>query len=635
MDWLEQSVEQNLDDIFGMIGVNTYMRETEKQATSLPDTPLPADELHRRNALAIGAVGAIAPLALAGYGAMTSPEGRRMHGAASTVTRLPFLGAGMLGGLGLGAAAGLPLGAAIEPHSRLLAGLVARGLPLAGGLVGLRLGDYLGKAMAPGPRELGLGDVEYAKKEEKQAGVFTSAMPEPLALHLISGKGQSAPAAVQTHRPTWLGKMVGYADPAAAVSDVSDDAISQGLPNAAETNAEFASLLTSLYPEYFRGLDNAVGFGPDVSDARRRAAVSPLLTQAGEVGQYHSRGVESVPEEKQAFSLSDVTPYVNSAVDWAKANPMLAAGLGGAGVGGLGMLAANAMNPDEDERNMPLAALQGAALGGGLGLGGAALYNYAPKLLEGLKTTPETQAITDQIEAAERAHGNTAKRLFNNYVVDPAAYTAAGVANGVASPLVQAVQQAANYDPRALPSTAGAAAIYAAPSIAGIGARHALAADRISPNVADYQHGAQRILDYRPSGDKLTMWDSIRGLFGGNRPPELRSSKELQPFLEGLASKRQGFDAPAIRDMIAGARAGKTMDVRPGNLGVRMGGASHTMQSPITPQQFAAIGASAPRARLRAAGRGILPGLGLGLAGLATQRLFQSPAPAAPPTASP
>jgi hypothetical protein len=508
MDWLEQSVEQNLDDIFAMIGVNTYMRETEKQATSLSDgPPLPFDGPNWRDSLALGALGMTAPAAVAGYGAMTAPEGRRMHGAASAVTRLPFLGAGALGGLGLGTAAGLPLAAAIEPRSKLLAKLVGAGLPIAGGLAGLRLGDYLGKAMAPGPRELGLGDVESAKKEEKQA-----------------------------------------AD-------------------------------------------------------------------------------------------SSLAAYVKTAVDGAQANPMLTAGLGGAGVGGLGMLAANAMNPDEDERNLPLAALQGAALGGGLGLGGAALYNYAPKLLEGLKTTPETQAITDQIEAAERASGSTTKQFFNNYVADPAAYAAAGAVNGavngVVSPLTQPIQQVGNLDLRALPSAAGAAAMYGGGLHAAHRGMQGLQGKLVSQNPEDYYRGAQRILDYRPSGDKLTMWDSIRGLFGGNRPPELRSSKELQPFLEGLASKRRGFDAPAIRDMIAGARAGKTMDVRPGNLGVRMGGASHTMQSPITPQQFAAIGASAPRARLRAAGRGILPGLGLGLAGLATQRLFQSPAPAAPPTASP
>jgi len=348
MDWLEQSVEQNLDDIFAMIGVNTYMRETEKQATSLSDgPPLPFDGPNWRDSLALGALGMTAPAAVAepnwrdslalgafgmtalgalgmtapaavaGYGAMTAPEGRRMHGAASAVTRLPFLGAGALGGLGLGTAAGLPLAAAIEPRSKLLAKLVGAGLPIAGGLAGLRLGDYLGKAMAPGPRELGLDDVEPAKKEEKQAGVFTSPLSSPMALHLINGEGQSAPAAVQTHRPTWLGKMVGYADPEEIFGNAGANAASQGLPNAAKTNAEFARLLTSQFPEYFRGLSGAIILGGDVSDSQRLAALSPWRTQLG------LDDVEPAKTEEKQAADSSLAAYVKTAVDGAQANPVL------------------------------------------------------------------------------------------------------------------------------------------------------------------------------------------------------------------------------------------------------------------------------------------------------------------------
>lgn len=104
-------------------------------------------------ALAAGAV----PWIPAIYGYASAPEGRRLHGAKSTVeqTAGTLTGAGAGGLLGAVGGAGLAHALGASPDSLALGGALGAG---AGGIAGGHLGNYISREMSPGPRQLGLGD---------------------------------------------------------------------------------------------------------------------------------------------------------------------------------------------------------------------------------------------------------------------------------------------------------------------------------------------------------------------------------------------------------------------------------------------------------------------------------------------
>lgn len=127
-------------------------------AGSVSMTPASAAAL----ALILGGPTAIA----AGAGALTSPRGRRLHGAASTVGRMQGITTGTALGGAAGGLTGLLADAALNNGQRSSsagnAGLV--GTALGAGLGGYA-GHWLSRETQPGPRELGLGDVEDRTKK--------------------------------------------------------------------------------------------------------------------------------------------------------------------------------------------------------------------------------------------------------------------------------------------------------------------------------------------------------------------------------------------------------------------------------------------------------------------------------------
>lgn len=154
-------------------------------------------------------------------GAMTSPRGRRMHGAASTMTQT----AGTAAGAVQGGLAGSLLGSALAPEKykghAALAGL------LTGGALGGYGGNYLTREAHPGPRQLGLGDRDgYLKSAWTslakaaaagtlfKSGQLGDATPSALSPENVADEPPSAlapengmpPAPTPAAQPSWIGQ---------------------------------------------------------------------------------------------------------------------------------------------------------------------------------------------------------------------------------------------------------------------------------------------------------------------------------------------------------------------------------------------------------------------------------------------
>ena len=242
-----------------------------------------------------------------------------------------------------------------------------------------------------------------------------------------------------------------------------------------------------------------------------RDTTMPYLNQAGSAMQ----GLASQAGTSLQNVASQAQPYLTGAMDWAKQNPIPAASLGGAGVGALGGMAMNAMNPDEDERNLLGSAATGAVLGGGIGLGGSLLAQHVPNLLQTSDSPPAAKAMTDAIEQIS-ANGPS---LTSQAV------------GAAASPLGQAARDVGNLDPRALGSVPGAAAAYGGAGYAGYHGGKALLQRYGGEGVGKFVglhddpralvHGARKTLDYAvPKNQTWTQW--LGGMVGGK--PELASS---------------------------------------------------------------------------------------------------------------
>jgi len=247
------------------------------------------------------------------YGSATSPRGRVLHGAASAKNRLMTTGTGAaLGGIGGGV-----LGALLT-RAPMLSTNTGTAATLAGAALGGYGGYQWGKATHPGPVELGLGDkdTEPARKaaQQKLAGLLTRQLAIPTAYRALLGKGQPDPRVVQTHEPTWLGRMVGKPQPSDLVNKAlnSVDAIDRsGAYGGAMDNHDSSMLLAMqlaiAHPEYFRPLniDTATADSADPADS--------AATLARQNGQEPPKPTHE-PPQKAALDLASLQQMANQHV---------------------------------------------------------------------------------------------------------------------------------------------------------------------------------------------------------------------------------------------------------------------------------------------------------------------------------
>jgi len=106
------------------------------------------------------------------YGAITAPKGRRMHGAGAAAAQTSGTLGGSLFGAALGGLGGAVLAGSGADNktfdSAILGGAALGSIP--GGMVG----NYISRNLYPGPRQLGLGDVEDDKDMPKAADAMST-----------------------------------------------------------------------------------------------------------------------------------------------------------------------------------------------------------------------------------------------------------------------------------------------------------------------------------------------------------------------------------------------------------------------------------------------------------------------------
>ena len=151
-------------------------------------------------------------------------------------------------------------------------------------------------------------------KQKKLAGLLTRQLAIPTAYRALLGKGQPDPRVVQTHEPTWLGRMVGKPQPSDLVNKAlnSVDAVDRsgaygGAMDNHDSSMLLAMQLASAHPEYFRPLniDTATADSADPADS--------AATLARQNGQEPPKPTHE-PPQKAALDLASLQQMANQHV---------------------------------------------------------------------------------------------------------------------------------------------------------------------------------------------------------------------------------------------------------------------------------------------------------------------------------
>lgn len=110
-----------------------------------------------------GAAGLALPALVAAYGAGSAPQGRRLHGAASTLAQTGGTLAGGLAGGGVGMLGAANVAQLLRSlgYSTSTANNASLAVAPIGAVAGGLLGNYLAREAAPGPQQLGLGERQF------------------------------------------------------------------------------------------------------------------------------------------------------------------------------------------------------------------------------------------------------------------------------------------------------------------------------------------------------------------------------------------------------------------------------------------------------------------------------------------